>query len=148
MSGTECLNINISVPTPPAESAGKAKYPVMVFFHGGAFVYSAGSAGIYDGRRLAQISQQDLGIPTIVISVTFRLGVYGFLASREIREYNASFGETGVGNYGLWDQIEALRWIQKYISAFGGDPDKVTVFGQSAGGGKDILTTSIQTHRN
>ncbi|KAJ9615324.1 hypothetical protein H2200_001399 [Cladophialophora chaetospira] len=136
-SGTECLNINISVPTPPSESAGHAKYPVMVFFHGGAFVYSAGSAGIYDGRRLAQISQQDLGIPTIIVSVTFRLGVYGFLASKEIREYNASFNEAGVGNYGLWDQIEALRWIQKHISAFGGDPDKVTLFGQSAGGGKE-----------
>ncbi|EXJ59293.1 hypothetical protein A1O7_06725 [Cladophialophora yegresii CBS 114405] len=133
-SATECLNINISVPTPPSESAGKAKYPVMVFFHGGAFVYSAGSAGIYDGRRLAQISHQDLGIPTIIISVTFRLGVYGFLASKEIRQYNEKHGEGGVGNYGLWDQIEALRWIQKHISAFGGDPDRVTLFGQSAGG--------------
>ncbi|KAI1608354.1 Alpha/Beta hydrolase protein [Exophiala viscosa] len=133
-SATECLNINISVPTPPSESAGRPKYPVMVFFHGGAFVYSAGSAGIYDGRRLAQISQQDLDIPTIVISVTFRLGVYGFLASKEIREYNTAHGESGVGNYGLWDQIEALRWIQQHITAFGGDPDKVTIFGQSAGG--------------
>ncbi|KAG9767953.1 hypothetical protein KCU88_g7359, partial [Aureobasidium melanogenum] len=133
-SATECLNINISVPTPPTQSAGKPLYPVMVFFHGGAFVYASGSAGIYDGRRLAQISQEDLGMPTIVISVTFRLGVFGFLASKEIREYNEEFGERGVGNYGLWDQIQALRWIQRHISAFGGDPDRVTLFGQSAGG--------------
>jgi carboxylesterase type B len=131
----ECLNINISVPTPPKESAGQPKYPVMVFFHGGAFVYAAGGAAIYDGRRLSEISN-DLGMPTILISVTFRLGPFGFLASKEIREYNKELGEDGVGNYGLWDQVEALRWIQKHITAFGGDPSKVTGFGQSAGGGK------------
>lgn len=107
----------------------------MVFFHGGAFVYASGSAGIYDGRRLSQISQE-VRIPTIVISVTFRLGVFGCLASKEIREYNEEYGESGVGNYGLWDQIQALRWIQKHIVAFGGDPDRVTLFGQSAGGGE------------
>jgi carboxylesterase type B len=133
MSDTECLNINISVPEPPSR-ASPGKYPVMVFFHGGAFVYASGSAGIYDGRRLAQISQEQ-DMPTIVIAVTFRLGVYGFLASKEIRAYNEEFDEGGVGNYGLWDQIEALRWIQKHIAAFGGDPDRVTLFGQSAGGG-------------
>ena len=136
MSSTDCLNINISVPTPPStESAGTPLYPVMVFVHGGAFVYGAGSAPIYDGRKLAQISQ-DLGIPTIIVTITYRVGLYGFLASKEIKEYNQEFNEGGVGNYGLWDQIEALRWIQEHISAFGGNPARVTFFGQSAGGGK------------
>lgn len=105
----------------------------MVFFHGGAFVYAAGGAPIYDGRMLSTISAK-LNSPTIIISVNFRLGVYGFLASKEIREYNIEHRETGVGNYGLWDQVEALRWIQQHIPGFGGDPERVTAFGQSAGG--------------
>jgi carboxylesterase type B len=133
MSSTECLNLNISVPTSPADTPSDAAYPVMVFMHGGAFVYAGGNAPIYDGRVLAQISAE-LKIPTIIIAVTFRLGAFGFLASKEIRGYNEQHGEGGVGNYGLWDQVEALRWIQKHIRAFGGDPGKVTLFGQSAGG--------------
>jgi carboxylesterase type B len=141
VSSTECLNINISVPTPPGASSGKPSYPVMVFVHGGAFVYGAGSAPIYDGRRLAEISGS-LNIPTIIVTITYRVGVYGFLASKEIKEYNAELNEDGVGNYGLWDQIEALRWVQEHISAFGGDPARVTFFGQSAGGGES------RSHRN
>lgn len=86
----------------------------MVFIHGGAFVYAAGGAAIYDGRALAEISK-NLGEPTIIISVNFRLGVFGFLASKEIRDYNLEHGEEGTGNYGIWDQIEVLRWVQKHI---------------------------------
>lgn len=134
-SSTDCLSLNISVPTKPPASASQSSYPVMVFLHGGAFVYAAGGAAIYDGRALADISR-GLGEPTIIISINFRLGVFGFLASKEIQEYNQEFGEEGVGNYGLWDQIEALRWVQKHIHAFGGDPARVTLFGQSAGGGE------------
>jgi hypothetical protein len=85
---------------------------------------------------------QSLNIPTIIVTITYRVGVYGFLASKEIKEYNAEFNEGGVGNYGLWDQIEALRWVQEHISAFGGDPARVTFFGQSAGGGES------RSHRN
>lgn len=144
MSSTDCLNINISVPTPPGESTRQALYPVMVFVHGGAFVYGAGSAAIYDGRRLAEISH-DLEIPTIIVTITYRVGVYGFLASKEIKEYNQQFNEGGVGNYGLWDQIEALRWIQQHVPAFGGDPSRVTFFGQSAGGGKCIPAFWVHT---
>jgi len=131
-SATDCLSLNISVPSPPPVKPENG-YPVMIFFHGGAFVYAAGGAPIYDGRMLSTISA-GLGIPTIIISVNFRLGVYGFLASKEIREYNAEHGEAGVGNYGLWDQVEALRWVQRHIAGFGGDPGRVTCFGQSAGG--------------
>ncbi|KAI8722865.1 Carboxylic ester hydrolase [Fusarium sp. LHS14.1] len=132
-SSTDCLSLNISVPNKPSTSAGQSLYPVMVFMHGGAFVYAAGGAAIYDGRALADISNQ-INEPTIIISVNFRLGVFGFLASKEIREYNLEFGEEGVGNYGLWDQVQALRWVQQHIAAFGGDPKQVTLFGQSAGG--------------
>ncbi|KAJ5887952.1 Carboxylesterase type B [Penicillium taxi] len=122
------------VPFPPDSPDLEKKLPVMVFLHGGAFTYAAGSAGMYDGRVLADISRDDEKTPTIIVTLNYRLGVLGFLASEEIREYNKSHGEDGVGNYGLWDQVEALRWIQKHISAFGGDPDRVTLFGQSAGG--------------
>ncbi|RMJ06783.1 hypothetical protein BHE90_015287 [Fusarium euwallaceae] len=132
-SSTDCLSLNISVPSKPSVTVGHAPYPVMVFMHGGAFVYAAGGAAIYDGRALADISNQ-ISEPTIIISVNFRLGVFGFLASKEIREYNLEFGEEGVGNYGLWDQVQALRWVQRHITAFGGDPKRVTLFGQSAGG--------------
>lgn len=107
----------------------------MIFFHGGAFVYAAGGAAIYDGRAMAELSKTECDMPTIIVSPNFRLGFFGFLASKEIAEYNQEFGEDGVGNYGLWDQVEALRWVQKHISAFGGDPEKVCCFGQSAGGG-------------
>lgn len=107
----------------------------MVFLHGGAFTYAAGSAAIYDGRVLADISRDESKSPTIIVTLNYRLGVLGFLASKEIKEYNASFGEDGVGNYGIWDQVEALRWIKDHISAFGGDPNRITAFGQSAGGG-------------
>lgn len=108
----------------------------MVFLHGGAFTYSAGSAAIYDGRVLADISRDESDSPTIILTLHYRLGVLGFLASKEIREHNASFGEEGVGDYGIWDQVEALRWVKQHISAFGGDPDRVTLFGQSAGAGE------------
>lgn len=96
----------------------------MVFIHGGAFTYSTGSSPIYDGRILSSSSASEFDRPTIVITLNYRLGVYGFLAGNDIKEYNESHGEQGVGNYGIWDQVLALRWIHKNISAFGGDPDR------------------------
>lgn len=105
----------------------------MVFLHGGAFVYASGNSPIYDGRILSSNSAA-LALPTIIITLNYRIGVYGFLAGTDIAEYNRENGEEGVGNYGLWDQVLALRWIQKHIGAFGGDRENVTVFGQSAGG--------------
>lgn len=112
----------------------KTRWSLNSHLLGGAFVYAAGGAAIYDGRVLSTISKEDFNIPTIIISVSFRLGVFGFLASEELREYNREFGEEGVGNYGLWDQVEALRWTKKHIAAVGGNPEKICVFGQSAGG--------------
>ncbi|CAG9943064.1 unnamed protein product [Clonostachys rosea f. rosea IK726] len=127
-----CLNLNISVPHLPADQV-KNPLPVMIFIHGGAFTYSMNSSPVYDSRILVESSASKFRRPTIVITVNYRLGVYGFLAGKDIETYNSSHGEAGVGNYGLWDQVLALRWVQKHISAFGGDPKQVTLFGQSAG---------------
>ncbi|CAK7202865.1 hypothetical protein SEUCBS139899_005592 [Sporothrix eucalyptigena] len=126
----KCLNLNVSVPSLPGCSEG---LPVMVFLHGGAFTYATANAPVYDGRLLASASA-DLDKPTIVVTVNYRLGVFGFLAGEDLLHYNASQGETGVGNFGVWDQVLALRWVQKNITAFGGDPKRITLFGQSAGG--------------
>lgn len=120
------LNLNISIPQ------SKEKMPVMVFIHGGANTYGAGNSCIYDGLQLAHLSYK-LNKPTIVVTFNYRLGSFGFLASKDLKEYNAKFGEGGVGNYGISDQRNALLWVNKYIEYFGGDKLKVTLFGQSAG---------------
>ncbi|KIY52465.1 alpha/beta-hydrolase [Fistulina hepatica ATCC 64428] len=90
---------------------------------GGGFEF--GDPSLYDGGIIVQRSI-DLGIPLIYVSINYRLSTFGFLASQEVMD-------AGVGNLGLQDQRESFRWVQNYISAFGGDPDKVTIWGQSAG---------------
>ncbi|KAL3458260.1 Alpha/Beta hydrolase protein [Aspergillus heterothallicus] len=125
-----CLNLNISVPR--SAPANGTLLPVMVFIHGGAFTYSMNASPIYDSRLLAWTSSA-LSTPTIIVTVNYRLGVYGFLAGHDIKAYNAAHGESGTGNYGIWDQVLALRWVKSHIQAFGGDPERVTLFGQSAG---------------
>lgn len=128
-----CLNLNISVPCLPSTDA-TTKLPVMVFLHGGAFTYATASAPVYDGRLLASSSVQ-LDKPTIVLTVNYRLGVLGFLAGTDLRDVSEKeHGEYGTGNNGVWDQVLALRWVQQHIGAFGGDAQRVTLFGQSAGG--------------
>jgi para-nitrobenzyl esterase len=114
----DCLTLDVW--TPPAGVASGQQRPVMVWLHGGAFVN--GSGGIYDARRLA--NRGDL----VVVTINYRLGTLGFLA-------HPALGPPGdVGNYGLADQQAALRWVRDNIANFGGDPDKVTVAGESAGG--------------
>ncbi|WP_410506917.1 carboxylesterase/lipase family protein [[Mycobacterium] appelbergii] len=111
----DCLTLNVW--TPPASGEPR---PVMVWIHGGAFVN--GSGDVYDSRWLA--SRGDI----IVVTINYRLGTLGFLA-------HPALGAAGdVGNYGLADQQAALRWVRDNIAAFGGDPEKVTVAGESAGG--------------
>jgi para-nitrobenzyl esterase len=115
----DCLTVNLWRPAGEATASGKL--PVMVWIHGGAFIGGAGSVPLYDGTALAQ-----QGI--IVVSLNYRLGVFGFLAHPALtREAGSS------GNYGLMDQIAALRWVKQNIARFGGDPARVTVAGQSAG---------------
>ncbi|CAK7236589.1 hypothetical protein SCUCBS95973_009658 [Sporothrix curviconia] len=127
-----CLNLNISVPCLPGDTPTHG-LPVMVFLHGGAFSYATANAPVYDGRLLASAAH-GLGQPTVVVTVNYRLGVFGFLAGADLQAGNAAHGDAGTGNDGVWDQVLALRWVQKHIGAFGGDPGRVTLFGQSAGG--------------
>jgi len=116
----DCLSLNI---WKPAKAAAKAKLPVLVWIHGGAFSQGSGAVPIYDGRALAE-----RGI--VVVTINYRLGVFGFLAHPDI---TAEANGSPPGNFGLQDQIAALRWVRHNITAFGGDPDQVTIAGQSAG---------------
>ena len=114
----DCLSLNVWTP----EGAHGA--PVFVWIHGGALVSGASSQAIYDGTKLAQQG-------SVVVSINYRLGVLGYLAHPELsRESPLAIS----GNYGLLDQIEALRWVRRNIAAFGGDPARVTIAGESAGG--------------
>ena len=112
----DCLTLNVYAPADAAARPGK---PVMVWLHGGAFVL--GTSGQYDPSALAR--RED----ALVVTVNYRLGALGFLAHPSLR------GEPGEGAFALLDQRAALRWVQNNIAAFGGDPRRVTLFGQSAG---------------
>ncbi len=114
----DCLTLNIWTPAPQAG----ARLPVYVWIHGGAWVTGAGSEPRYDGAYLAKQG-------VVVVSLNYRLGVLGFLAHPGLADERN--GQTG--NYGLMDQIAALRWVKNNIAAFGGDPDQVTAGGESAG---------------
>ncbi|KAF9265193.1 alpha/beta-hydrolase [Marasmius fiardii PR-910] len=116
----DCLTINV---IKPATATPSSKLPVVAWIYGGGF--ELGSTQMYDGTVIVERSII-LGQPVIYVSMNYRLSGFGFLASKEVKK-------AGVGNLGLQDQREALRWIQKYISAFGGDPSKVTIWGESAG---------------
>ena len=114
----DCLTLNVWTPA----STGKA--PVIVWIHGGALVSGASRETLYDGARLAAAG-------AVVVSINYRLGVFGYLAHPDL----SAESPVGVsGNYGLLDQIAALTWIQRNIEAFGGDPANVTIAGESAGG--------------
>ncbi len=115
----DCLTLNVWTPVDP-DSGPVRPRPVMVWIHGGAFVN--GSGGVYDARRM--VARGDI----VVVTINYRLGVLGFLA-------HPALGPAGdVGNYGLADQQAALRWVRDNIAQFGGDPARVTVAGESAGG--------------
>jgi para-nitrobenzyl esterase len=115
----DCLNLNIWT----AADKANEKRPVMVWIHGGALTRGSGSLGVYDGEALARKG-------VVLVTINYRLGPFGYFAlpalSRE-SEHGSS------GNYGVLDQIAALQWVQRNIEAFGGDPSRVTIFGESAG---------------
>jgi para-nitrobenzyl esterase len=113
-----CLTLNVTTP-----AADGARRPVMFWIHGGAFVNGAGSTPIYDGTKFAEHGD------VVVVTVNYRLGAFGFLHLDDV--LGADFA--GSGNLGLLDQVAALEWVRDNIEAFGGDPDAVTVFGESAG---------------
>jgi para-nitrobenzyl esterase len=114
----DCLLLNIWAPK------GARNAPVFFWIHGGSLVGGAGSEDMYDGTRMARRG-------VVVVTINYRLGVLGYLAHPEL---SAETKDGVSGNYGLLDQIQALRWVKANIRAFGGDPSNVTVAGESAGG--------------
>lgn len=117
----DCLKLNVFAPSKPGKNL-----PVMVWIHGGGL--------LVDGAKDAQFTPISLvknGV--IVVTFDYRLGALGFFATNELIEEAKAKGEP-VGNYGTMDQIAALKWVKRNIAAFGGNPDNVTIFGESAGG--------------
>ena len=117
--GEDCLYLNVWTPA----KAGKEKLPVLVYFYGGGFVAGDGSEPRYDGESMAK-----RGI--VALTVNYRLGPFGFMAHPELTAESPNHAS---GNYALMDQAAALRWVHENIAAFGGDPNRVTIAGESAG---------------
>lgn len=128
----DCLFLNVWAPAETRTDAGPAgPKPVMVWVHGGAYTFGSSSQPLFDGRRLVE------GGDIILVTVNYRLGGLGFLDLTGV-----AVGDEAVdGNLALRDVLLALQWVQSHIGAFGGDPDDVTVFGESAGGG--IVSTLL-----
>jgi len=115
----DCLYLNVYV---PASAKVTSKLPVMVWIHGGGFVAGAGSEPRYTNSALVSKG-------VVLVTINYRLNVFGFLASEDLeKETNGH-----AGNYGLMDMTAALRWVHANIAGFGGDPENVTIFGESAG---------------
>lgn len=115
----DCLYLNVWT----AAKSAKEKRPVMVWIHGGGYTRGSGATPTYDGGNLAKKG-------VVVVTINYRLGVFGFMAHPEL---TAESDVHSSGNYGLLDMVKALEWVQKNIAAFGGDPKRVTIFGESAG---------------
>jgi para-nitrobenzyl esterase len=115
----DCLTLNIWT---PAKNSGD-RLPVMVWIHGGGFQAGAGAEPRHDGAAFARKN-------VVLVTINYRLGVFGFLSHPELTRES---GRNASGNYGMLDQVEALRWVRDNIAAFGGDPANVTIFGESAG---------------
>lgn len=116
----DCLYLNIWTPATSPDD----RIPVLVWIYGGGFSYGATSEPVYDGAALAKKG-------VILVSIAYRVGQLGFLAHPGLSAGNP---DKVSGNYGILDQIEGLKWVKANIAAFGGDPDRVTIFGESAGG--------------
>ncbi len=120
-SSEDCLFINV---WRPAAAVPRAKLPVMVWIHGGAFVFGSGSQPDFSGVQFAKQG-------VILVTFNYRLGRLGFFAFPAL---SGEYPKEVKGNYAYMDQIAALQWVQRNIAAFGGDPNNVTIFGESAGG--------------
>src|SRR6266498_2645929 len=133
-SKEDCLFLNVITPVWPP----KTPLPVMVWFHGGANAGGTASSPLYKDGTLVQH-----GI--VLVTVNYRLGIFGFFAHPELTRESV---HKAAGNYGLMDQIAALRWVRQNIAAFGGDPDNITVFGQSAGAQDTSLLMTSSLAKN
>ncbi len=118
-TGEDCLSLNIWT----AAKSASEKRPVMVWIHGGALTRGSGGTPMYDGEVFAK-----KGI--VLVTINYRLGIFGFFTHPELTQESPNKSS---GNYAVLDQIAALKWVQKNIAVFGGDPGKVTIFGESAG---------------
>ena len=114
----DCLFLNVWT-----TAAAGAKQPVMFWIHGGAWTRGAGASPTFDGAALAKRG-------VVVVTTNYRLGLFGFFAHPEL---TAESPQHASGNYAILDHVAALQWVRKNVAAFGGDPDKVTIFGESAG---------------
>lgn len=122
--GDDCLKLNVWTPALTTED----KLPVMFWIHGGGLGSGFGHETEFDGEGLCKEG-------VVVVTINYRLNYFGFFAHPDLSKESPD----GIsGNYGMLDQIEALKWVQENIAAFGGDPDNVTIFGQSAGGGSVV----------
>lgn len=116
----DCLYLNIWTPESAAPDAG---LPVLFWIHGGAFMHGSGSEKEFDGEGFARKG-------VILVTINYRVNAFGFFAHPDLEKENT---EGVSGNYGILDQIFALQWVRDNIAGFGGDPEKITIFGQSAG---------------
>jgi para-nitrobenzyl esterase len=123
----DCLYVNVYTP-----ALDGRRRPVLVFIHGGAFIVGASRSPLYDGGRLAELGDQ------VVVTFNYRLGAFGYLC---LGEEGAQWGAEP--NLGLQDQLFLLRWVKANIARFGGDPENVTVFGESAGGTSVLLLLAM-----
>ncbi|KIY45143.1 alpha/beta-hydrolase [Fistulina hepatica ATCC 64428] len=124
----QCLNMNI---TCPGDLQRHSRIPVMLWVHGGGDKGS-GSKWVYDGASLVRKSAE-MGRPVIVVTINYRLGLFGFAASSALREDNKAAGDDGVGNYGIRDQRRAMEWLHYFVDEFGGDPANIVLFGNGTG---------------
>jgi len=140
MGSEDCLYLNVFAPRfePEAVLQGEKRLPVMFWIHGGG--NSIGDAKLYDAGRLAIRHQ------LIVVTVQYRLGVFGWFSHSSLRGEGATPDDRS-GNYATLDHVQALRWVRENISAFGGDPDRVVVFGESAGG-RNTLSMLLSPRAN
>ncbi|MCR5557717.1 MAG: carboxylesterase family protein [Butyrivibrio sp.] len=130
-SGDDCLNLNIYLPKDIEQKIEKGmKLPVGIYVHGGAFMGGAGSNLPFVPTKLVE---EDV----LIVTINYRLGVFGFLAHPLLMDIS---GQCSCGNYGLWDQLAAFKWVKENIESFGGDSENITLFGQSAG------AMSLQIH--
>src|SRR5262249_1040171 len=117
-SAEDCLTLNVWTP-----GTDDRRRPLLVWIHGGAFVIATRSQNLFDGSTLARRGD------AVIVTINYRLGVLGFLRLTE----DLAQDVTTTGNEGMLDQIAALEWVRREVAAFGGDPDNVTIFGESAG---------------
>lgn len=118
--GEDCLTLNIWT---PADAGPESRLPVLFWIHGGAFMHGCGSEKEFDGEGFAQKG-------VVLVTINYRVNAFGFFAHPDLEAENP---EGVSGNYGILDQLFALDWVRANIAAFGGDPEKITLAGQSAG---------------